>query len=160
MRVFDHCPANFWREAAAATVTISTNDSVRPSAASLPCHRNNSETTVRHPLFPSAYCLSFSSPMLLLPCFPGRADGFVSLIPFHGAVPRPSGRFGISSVSSLYFFPCFPSRLSQLAQDDSPGAGTPQRAGRACPFSISSPAAVAWRDAAFFSTVTVIFIVK
>jgi len=107
MRVFDHCPANFWREAAAATVTISTNDSVRPSAASLPCHRNNSETTVRHPLFPSAYCLSFSSPMLLLPCFPGRADGFVSLIPFHVPYPGPQAGSALAQCHRSIFFPVF-----------------------------------------------------
>jgi hypothetical protein len=108
MRVFDHCPANFWREAAAATVTISTNDSVRPSAASLPCHRNNSETTVRHPLFPSAYCLSFSSPMLLLPLFSWAGRRLRQLDPF-SRCRTPALRQGsaLAQCHRSIFFPVF-----------------------------------------------------
>ena len=45
--------------------------------------------------------------MYLLPLFSSAADGLVSMIPFHGEVPRSMGMFGIGSLSSLYFFLIF-----------------------------------------------------
>jgi hypothetical protein len=109
MRGFDHCPANFWRgrgrrrdydylvkrfgEAYCSIFTMPIEIILRPQYGTR--------------YFPVPIVFLSAVLMFLLPLFSSAADGFVSLIPFHGAVPRPPGMFGISSLSSLYFFLVF-----------------------------------------------------